>query len=134
MKKNGLFALLMFVCVFSVVSALSTWSDAYTYELKSSDGWKRTTTQNEWMGNQKDSDKEIYDVYTVTKTMWSSPEFRVVNSENAVVSNTVTTASKGRYVTGDGNTGSKGYAYYGSVKPAWNQTGTDRIKLQFRVY
>lgn len=134
MEKKSLFALLMLVCVFSVASALSTWSDAYTYELDSSDDWVRTTTQGEWMGNQKDSDKSVYDVYTVTKTMWSSPKFRVVNSNNAVVADTVTTAGKGRYVTGGGNTGTIGYAYYGSVKPAWNQSGTDRIKLQFRVY
>jgi len=134
MKKKILLGLFLFVCTITLTSALSTWSNAYTYELKSSDNWVRNTTQNEWMGNQKDTDSSDYDVYTVSKTMWTSPKFRVVNSDNKVASDVVTTASKGRYVTGGNNTGTIGYAYYGSVKPAWNQTGTDRIKLQFRVY
>ena len=132
--KKILLGTVLLLSVMSLVNALSNWSTAYSYELKSSDGWKRNTTVGEWMGNLKDSDKNKYDVYTVSKTMWSSPKFRVVNSDNAVISDVVTTASTGRYATGKENVGIKGYAYYGSVKPAWNQTGTDRIKLQFRVY
>lgn len=134
LSKNILLGLILSVCVISIVSASSTWSNAYTYELNSSDDWIRNTTQNEWMGNQKTSDSNIYDVYTVSKTMWTNPKFRVVNYHDVAVAKTVTTASTGKYATGKENTGVVGYSYYGSVKPAWNQAGTDRIKLQFKVY
>lgn len=134
MKKKILFGLFAFVAVAQLAFATSTWSDAYTYELTGGGDWKRQTTVGEYMGNLKDSNTAKYDVYTVSKTMWSSPSFRVVNSNNAVVAGSVTTAPAGQYSTKNENTGTIGYAYYGSVKPAWNQLGTDRIKLQFRVY
>lgn len=85
------------------------------------------------MNNLKTTNNNTFDVYTVSKTMWSKPQLRLVNSNNAVVSNSVATANEGQYSTGTGNTGSIGYVYYGSVKPSWNQLGTDRIKLQMRV-
>lgn len=133
MKKNILSAVIFFSVV-QIAYGASTWTDAYTYELKSSDGWKTKTTENVKMGATKTSDKSGYEVHTVSKTMWSSPKFRLVNSDNAVVSSEVTTAGAGRTATGKNNTGSIGYAYYGSVKPAWNQSGTDRIKLQMRNF
>lgn len=135
MKKKLSFTALMLVCVFSAVCASSNWSDAHTYQLNSGDGWKTRAVNNEKMGNEKDdTNNSKYDVCTLSKTMWSSPKFRVVNSNNEPVSGEITTAKAKRCATGDDNTGIAGRVYYGSVKPAWNQSGSDRIKLQFRVY
>lgn len=134
-SKNICYLFLSFIVIASTktVMATNTWSDAKTYSLKATDGWKRGTLEGEWMGNLKTTNSNKYDVYTVSKTMWSNPQFRLVNSNNVAVSSTVTTAGEGRYVTGSGNTGTIGYAYYGSVKPAWNQVGNGRIKLQMKA-
>lgn len=134
MKKKLILAAVTFLSIVQIASAASTWTNAYTYELNSSDSWKTTTTQNVKMGATKTSDDSKYQVHTVSKTMWSSPSFRLVNSNNTVISNSVTTAGAGRTVTGNNNTGSIDYAYYGSVRPAWNQSGLDRIKLQMRNF
>lgn len=134
MKKKLFLSIIAFLSIVQIASAASTWTNAHTYELAGGGGWKTTTTQNTKMGANKTSNNSTYQVHTVSKTMWSSPRFRLVNSNNAVISGEVTTAGARKTVTGSNNTGTIGYAYYGSVRPAWNQTGTDRIKLQMKNF
>ena len=132
--KKLIFAFAIIFCTVAMAYALSDWTDALTYKLKAGDSWKTTTTSGYDMGQDKNSDANYFDVNTVSKTMSSKPSFRLVNSNNEVRSNSVTTANTGLYVRGSGNTGVIGYSYYGSIKPAWNQLGTDTIKLQMRIY
>ncbi len=132
-KSKYLFAILMVFCCVSCVFALNAWTDAYRYSLKAGDGWKTNTENGTLMGQDKDSLSKYFDVLTVAKTMDSKPKFRLVNSENSAITKEVTTAKVGQYTIGDSNTGQIGHAYYGSVKPAWNQLGTDSISLQMRI-
>lgn len=127
------FAVLVSFCCVSLAFALNAWTDSYRYSLKSSDKWKTATENGYPMAQNKDSYSKYFDVFTVSKTMDSKPKFRLVNSNNDVITKEVTTAKVGQYTIGDSNTGQPGHAYIGSVKPAWNQLGTDSISLQMRI-
>ena len=109
----------------------TTWSDPGTFSLEGT-SWKHRTTANIMLGNVKTTDSQYYVVYTVSKTMWSSPVFRLVNSSNEVRSNEKSCASVDKQATGNGNTGTIGYAYYASMKASAFQSGTDTIKIQFK--
>ena len=118
-----------------VAFAAETWSDAATYQLNSDTGWKRLTTTGIYLGNEKTTSSNKVTVYTVSKTMSSSPKFRIVNSKNQERSGHITTAAVGKSKTDTSNTGEKGYNYYASVKPAWNQaTDNKSIRIQFKSY
>ena len=134
-RKTGVMVLAVAAVLTSQLAfAASTWTDARTWELTSGDDFKTVTTTGTKCGATKTTDQRTWDVYTVSKTMWTNPTARLVNSANQVRSDVVTTANVGRYVTGQQNTGTIGYAEYLSVKPAFNQVGYDTIKLQFRNY
>jgi hypothetical protein len=132
--KIPVFALLLFAVSAVGAYASSSWSDARTFSLTNGDDWTQTTTTGTWVGNEKDSDSASYTEYTVAKTMWTSPSMRLVNSNGEVRSATIACADAGYQVNGGSNTGTIGYAMYASVKPSVFQTGTDTIKLQFKVY
>lgn len=117
-----------------VVFAASTWSDAGTYQLSGGSGYTTITTTGNKLGQDKETDDAKWSLYTVSKTMYTSPTARLVNSSGSVRSDVVTTAASGRSVNGSVNTGTIGYAEYLSVKPAAMQTGVDTIKLQFKNY
>ncbi len=133
MKKKVVFALLVVVCSITFASALNTWTDAYTYTLNDYSNWKTVTTSGTLMGQDKSTNAAYYDVFTVSKTsIGGEVKFRLVNSENSVRSDELTTTSVGMYKRGYGNTGVIGHALYGSVKPMYGSTGS--IKLQMKVY
>lgn len=132
-KFKKITGLTLGIMVFSSAFASAAWSDPKTFQLDSSDGWEVKATDGSKMSSYKSTNSTSYEVHTMAKTMWSNPSARLVNSNNDVRSHTVTTPDAGRTVTGSGNTGTKGYYYYGSVKPAWNQSGTDTIKLQVKA-
>ena len=117
-----------------VVLAASSWSDAKTFELTSGSGYKTVTTTGEKLGQNKTTDSTKWTVYTASKTMYTYPKARLVNSSGNVRSDVITTASYGKSKTGSKNTGTIGYAMYLSVKPSSWQWGTDTIKLQFKCY
>lgn len=117
-----------------VVFAASSWSDARVYELSKGDGYTTVTTAGTKLGQNKETDAAKWTVYTVSRTMYTYPTARLVNSSGSVRSDVVTTAVSGRTVTGSVNTGTIGYAEYLSVKPSTLQVGKDTIKLQFKNY
>ncbi len=132
MKKKLLFGLLLVICGVTLSSALSSWTDAYTYALDSMN-WKTTTTSGVLMGQDKSTNADYYDVNTVARTsLGGEVKFRLVNSENSPRSDEIVTTSVGMYKRGYGNTGVIGHALYGSVCPGYGSSGT--IKLQMRVY
>lgn len=139
MKKKvmfgGVILSIMLFAAMQFVFASDSWTDARTYELDNKDDvYKTTTTAGTKLGQNKTSDSTSFQEYTVTRSMWSKPEFKLVNSSNATRSNSVNTADNGRYVTGGGNVGTIGYALYGAVKPDWSQTSPGTIKLQMKVF
>lgn len=128
-----IFCLVFIVVSQIVVFAAETWSNPGTFNLPRGGSWNRVTTTGVHLGNTKTTTSTNFEQYTISKTVSSSPSFRLVNSSNEVRSKTITTAAVGRQKTGGGNTGEKGYAYYASVKPALNQiTGSGSIRLQFK--
>lgn len=133
-KRIAIIMMAVFAICVVTAYAMSTWSDARTFELAHGDDWTETTTTGQWLGNLKDSDSPSYTEYTVAKTMYTSPVMRLVNSDGDPRSAQVTTAAAGHQVDGGSNTGTIGYALYASVKPSSLQAGTDTIKLQFKAY
>lgn len=129
--KKRIIIFLLTIMLLSNVAIAYNWSDIGTYSLSAWQGYKRYTTEGEKLYALKSTDSEYFDVDTYTKTMWTSPLFRLVNSDNEIRSMSVSTANSGERATGNGNTGSEGYYYYASIKPTWNQLGTDTIKLDF---
>jgi hypothetical protein len=117
-----------------VVFAANSWSDARTYQLSAGSGYTTVTTTGNKLGQNKETDASKWTLYTVSKTMYTSPVARLVNSSGDIRTDVVTTASSGRSVNGSVNTGTIGYAEYLSVKPAGLQAGVDTIKLQFKNY
>lgn len=138
MKKKimtiGIILGVMLLGAIQFAFASESWSDAKRYDISAGDDWRVASSDGTAMVSEKTTDSSKYDVYTVTKSMWSSPRFKLVNSNNVAVSGEVETSPAGQYSTGSNNAGVIGYAYYGSVKPGWNQTGSDYIKLQMRIY
>ena len=137
MKKRKLFVLVGFIAVLMAaecVYAATTWTDTETWSLDAGDGYSTTTTTGSKLGATKTTNSTEWDVYTASKTMVTFPKAKLVNSNGETRSDIVTTAAKGKYNSGDSNTGSVGYAEYLSVKPGVLQTGTETIKLQFRNY
>lgn len=136
-KKISVLAItiIMVLCFQMMTFALSTWSDAGTYDLDHDTDWKRLTTTGIYLNNQKDSESVNVSVYTVSKTMASSPLFRIVNSNNLARSAAFTTPAVGKSKTDDSNTGEKDYTYYASVKSAWNQiTDGQSIRIKFKSH
>ncbi len=136
-KKISVLAItiIMVLCFQMMSFALSTWSDAGTFELSTDTGWTRTTTTGNYLNNEKDSNSANVTVYTVSKTMASSPSFRIVTYNNEARCTAFTTAAAGKSKTSDTNTGEIGYTYYASVKEAWNQVTDDQtIRIQFKTY
>lgn len=65
--------------------------------------------------------------------MWSSPRIKLVTSTGEERSRSQSTPGAGRTATYGNSTAEVGYFYYGAVRPAFNQVGTDTIRLQLRV-
>lgn len=108
--------------------AAMTWSNTETMTLNGAvEEWVTSNTYN-----AKTTEDDAFDVFTVATTAWSNPSFRLVNSEGAVRSKTITMPNTGHEKTGGGNTGEVGHWYYGSLKPHLLQHGTDTIKFQFK--
>lgn len=118
-----------------IVFAATTWSDGGAYEISSGDGWHNHCTTGEMLENRKTTESGKVEVYTVSKTMSSVPSFRLITSEGNARSNAFSTPSVGRSKINNSNTGTVGYPYYASIKPAWNQNSDDQtIKIQFKSY
>ncbi len=132
MKKRFILAMFLVIGGIGLVSAGTSWTDAYTYTLDT-DSWKSLTTAGVMMGQDKTTDANYYDVNVVSKSENAGEvRFRLVNSNNEPRSDVVVTPSVGLYKRGYGNVGQIGYAYFGSVLPTYSSSAN--IKLQMKDY
>ena len=138
MKKSmmlcGIIVIVFILGVSQFVFASSIWTDAKRYSLKPGEDWKERAADGQKMGANKTTDDNKYEVYTVGKTMWSSPVVRLVNSSGEPISNEIQTGPTGRSRAGKTNVTQIGYASYLSIRPGWNQIGNGSIKLQMKNY
>lgn len=130
-RKVVVSAILLFLVTAQLIYAQGSWGDARTFSL-SADVWEIRTTEGSWVSSYKTTNSSNFDVHTISKTMWTNPSVRIVNSNRQVRSNPVTVRG-GRTVTGYNNTGEIGYYYYGEVRKYFSQIGTDTIRIQIRV-
>ncbi len=123
------FVFLMFFLL--LTGAVFAWSNPGTYQLTRGQSPTTYTTESLELRDTKTTSSTTFRVDTYTKTMWSYPEYRLVNSNYSPRSDWVAVPAVGGRSTGTGNSGVIGYYYYGQIKPAWNQLGTDTIRLDF---
>ncbi|MCR6112574.1 hypothetical protein HXA35_19755 [Bacillus sp. A301a_S52] len=134
MKKMMLGICLLTAVTFTAPLALpstaeanwSSWSDT---SLNSSDGWKRTGAFS-----GKTTSRLEWSAVASTKTMWSNPQKRMVNSNNALRGNAVTLSNTNQIYTNSTNNALPGYNYYAQIRPAWNQVGTDTITSRHNAH
>ncbi len=134
-KNKGFMTLcvtLTLICVFQIFAFAFSWSDAGTFELDSDTGtWVYYTTANTKLGDAKTTDDALVTVYTISKTMGSSPKFRLVRANGDIRSEKITTGEPGEAVSGS-STGGAGNTYYASMAAAWNQvTNNKTIRIKF---
>ena len=102
MKKSmmlcGIIVIVFILGVSQFVFASSSWTDAKRYSLKPGEDWKERAADGQKMGANKTTDDNKYEVYTVGKTMWSSPVVRLVNSSGEPISNEIQTGPTGRSI------------------------------------
>ncbi len=137
MKQNVKKFITMFITIAILMtsgviccSAVS-WGSYKTVTIKSSDGWVNKfngpSDYKEKNGNSK------YKVYAIAQTMVSNPSVRLINSNGAVRSDSLTIPHTDTIYTGKNNTGMVGYIYYTRTKPAWNQCGSDTMKYKINA-
>lgn len=63
-----------------------------------------------------------------SKTMWSNPQKRLINSGNAIRGSAITLSKTNQIYTASSSGTQKGFVYYAHIKPAFNQVGTDTIR------
>lgn len=114
--------------IIAAQSAFATWSGFGTFSITNDETYRTTT--GDMLPGFKTTTSASFDVYASAKTMTSSPWVRLVNSSGEVRSTYVSIPYTGNTYTGSNNTGTSQYYYYASVKPAWNQVGTDTITLK----
>ena len=121
----------LFIFAFATFVQGYNWSAAGTFRLPAASGWHRYTTAGRMLSAIKSTDSTKFDVDTYERSARSAPVFRLVNSDNEVRSDSVNCPQEGERATGSNNSGTIGYRYYASVRPAYHQVGTDTIKLDF---
>lgn len=129
-KVVVIFALLV---LFAQTAFAYTYSSYGTFILNGSESssWKTTTTSGNKLSSKKESDSSKYHVYVSSKTMVTSPQFRIVDASNDTFCRYISLTSVGANLEGDENTASKGWTMYASLKPSALQYDSDTIKLKF---
>lgn len=133
LKPMILLTLLFGMFASQTVFGQGTWGNARTFSLGSGNSWTTNTTEGTRLSSRKETNSSSWDAHTIARTMWTFPQIRMVNSSGAIRSRQLATATEGRTATGGGNTGEIGYFYYGEVRSANGQLGTDTIRLQLRA-
>lgn len=133
LKSVILLTLLFGLFASQTVFGQGTWGDARTFNLNRGDSWTTNTTVGARLSSYKQTSSTSWDAHTLSKTMLSDPQIRMVNSGGQIRSNSMSAPFAGRTSVGSGNTGEIGYHYYGSVRPARGQLGNDSIRLQLRA-
>lgn len=90
-------------------------------------GWQKCNN----IKDTKGTTNTTFHVKTLTRTMTSQPKIRLVNSDNAQRSSEINLPKNNQEATGSlYASAQKGYYYYASISPAWNQVGTDSVTAQ----
>lgn len=135
LKKYGIITGLSLTLLTSgaIAFAQGSWANAQTFNVDAWSGWNGVNTLGQRLGNTKQTTSNRWDVHTISRTMSSSPNVRLVNSGGTIRGNSMSTASVGRTVEGS-QTGEAGFAYFIQVHPALNQvTNNQSIRLQHRA-
>ena len=121
--------LIVFVLCFAIMASMgmllacAAYGSVKTVYVTSSNVWQSTD-----MYGKKTTEDTTWHLDVSNKTMWSDPTARLVNSNDAVRSNSLTiSASNGVFTGSLLSTATVNYYYYLSVKPASAQIGTDSI-------
>lgn len=104
--------------------AYAGWSNLETVTVSSTQDW----TSYPVLATYKETLSDYWDLHVSEKTMWSNPSIKLVSYSGTTVSNSLSGVVGSQ--KGTGNAGVKGNYYYGAIKPSWNQTGTDSIRLE----
>lgn len=101
------------------------WSSYAVMTLNASDGWKQASHSS-----LKATGNDVATFFVDSKTMYTSPDAKLVNSKGENRSAIVSLSSVNTRINAAGNTGTKGYYYYSKVKPSGFQIGQDSIKYK----
>lgn len=106
-------------------SSAGNWSSYAVMTLESSDSWKKASHSS-----LKATGNDVATFFVDSKTMYTSPDAKLVNSKGENRSSIVSLSSVNEKISASGNTGTKGYYYYSKVKPSSLQIGQDRVKYK----
>lgn len=132
-KRISTILLAFIIVTMTVISAFAyddfEWSTPKTFSLKAGSSFTTNTTTSK-LSYYKDSQQETFYLYTLSKTMWTYPGFRAVDNKNNAVSDMVAVPDANDYNGYSSIWGAPDHTYYASLKPAFNQIGTDTIRLK----
>ena len=122
----GAMSVIAMVSAANVSTKANNWYYGAEGECSISDrnNFKRCTS----IVDTKGTSNRTFHVKTLNKTMWSTPQFKLVNSNGATRSLTIDLPVAG-YEGSDSLTAEAaiGYYYYAGLKAGWNQMGTDTV-------
>ena len=129
-SKKKISAIVLGLGILASQSAFATYSSYGTFEVTAGSTQTATTTGS-WLKQVKETDGDKAKFYASSKTMYTDPNARIVNSDGEKRSNWVEIKTTDEAYTATDNIGTKNYNYYAQVKPDSWQRGTDTIKLKF---
>ncbi len=109
-------------------AAVGNWGNIGLHTMRKGHGYTKTSVYD----LKEDSAEKSADFYTITKSSWTNPSVKLVNSNDEERSNS-TYLVKGETKTTNNNRGLQGHIYYASVKPHPMQVGDDTVKFQVRA-
>lgn len=118
-------ALLVSAVNIHAYSSAGNWSSYAVMTLNASDSWKRADHSS-----LKATGNDVATFFVDSKTMYTSPDAKLINSKGENRSAIVSLSSVNTRINAAGNTGTKGYYYYSKVKPSGFQIGQDSIKYK----
>lgn len=123
-------AMLLGFGILSGQAVFAEYSEYATFQVTPGDT-KVTTTAGTKLGNIKNTEGTTAYFYSTLQTMYSQPEARIVNSDNAKRSDFVDLVYLNEKMISKNNIGTPTYKYYAQVKGDYLQYGTDSVKLKF---
>lgn len=132
-KRKTLLTTVVLVLISAVAVTTATAATKYKNWTKYETSYVNDTVRSDHASTRKTKDKR-FEVYVKDKSMWSTPQAKIVNSQGASRSSWVKLSLEGKNYKGTNNLCEKNYKYYLKIKAAWNQIGTDSIKYKFSVH
>ncbi|MDK2802888.1 MAG: hypothetical protein KFW09_05925 [Oscillospiraceae bacterium] len=109
-------------------AAVGNWGNIGLHTMRQGQGYTKTSVYD----LKEDSAEKSADFYTITKSSWTNPSVKLVNSNDEERSEK-TELRTGRTTKSEKNRGLQGHIYYASVKPDNLQIGDDSVKFQVRA-